>query len=58
MIDSEWRCGKCGRLLCTGRPKDVTIKCPRCGTYNHLRAGSPSGEPPDGQKPEKENEEG
>ncbi|WP_415714372.1 Com family DNA-binding transcriptional regulator [Maridesulfovibrio sp.] len=45
MRKNEFRCGKCNKLLATGIG-NLTIKCPRCGTLNHLRAMStnPNGE--------------
>ena len=48
------RCGKCHKLLAIGQATAITIKCPRCGTMNHLRALSPSSEPPDGRKLERD----
>ncbi|MEX3690076.1 Com family DNA-binding transcriptional regulator [Paraburkholderia sp. BR14263] len=36
----EIRCGKCRRKLATGRYLELTIKCPRCRTLNHLKATS------------------
>ncbi|WP_083844247.1 Com family DNA-binding transcriptional regulator [Pseudogulbenkiania sp. NH8B] len=36
------RCGHCARKLAEGRYIELSIKCPRCGTINHLRAASPS----------------
>lgn len=44
------RCARCGRKLGEGYALDFTIKCPRCGAYNHLRAERPFSEPHDGQK--------
>lgn len=37
----EARCAQCGRKLGEGYALDFTIKCPRCGAYNRLRAMSP-----------------
>ena len=35
------RCGECARLLAKAREFDeLQIKCPRCGTLNHLKAQS------------------
>lgn len=35
------RCGECARLLARARHYDeIQIKCPRCGTLNHLKAES------------------
>ncbi len=35
------RCGECARLLCkAGAFDEIQIKCPRCGTLNHLKAES------------------
>lgn len=44
----EIRCGHCNKLLGIGTARDLEIKCPRCGTLNHLRDASPSSEPCDG----------
>ncbi|WP_322080223.1 Com family DNA-binding transcriptional regulator [Burkholderia cenocepacia] len=35
------RCGQCRRKLASGRYIELSIKCPRCGVINHLRAASP-----------------
>lgn len=43
------RCAHCGRKLGEGYALDLTIKCPRCGAYNTLRAARPCSEPSDGQ---------
>jgi LSD1 subclass zinc finger protein len=32
----EIRCGGCNRLLGKGTAIDLEIKCPRCGTFNHV----------------------
>ncbi|MBU1002805.1 MAG: Com family DNA-binding transcriptional regulator [Proteobacteria bacterium] len=40
----EIRCAHCNRLLAKGRAISLAIKCPRCGTINHLRAESTSRE--------------
>ncbi|WP_082754540.1 Com family DNA-binding transcriptional regulator [Burkholderia savannae] len=34
------RCGQCRRKLATGRYIELSIKCPRCGAINHLKAES------------------
>ncbi|MFW5499575.1 MULTISPECIES: Com family DNA-binding transcriptional regulator [unclassified Maridesulfovibrio] len=41
-MKEEIRCGHCGRLLAKGHATDIEIKCPRCGTLNHLRTMSSS----------------
>ncbi|PTU71495.1 Com family DNA-binding transcriptional regulator [Chromobacterium haemolyticum] len=40
MFNPEIRCGQCGRKLASGRYIELTIKCPRCRTMNHLKAES------------------
>lgn len=40
----ELRCGNCRRLLARGEAIDLTIKCPRCGTLNHVRGATPNAE--------------
>ncbi|WP_446424107.1 Com family DNA-binding transcriptional regulator [Mailhella sp.] len=47
---NEIRCGHCNKLLGKGVALDLAIKCPRCGTINHLRNTNPNPEPHDGQK--------
>ena len=42
----EIRCGACSRKLGTGQFTLLQIKCPRCGTLNHLRATCPQPERP------------
>lgn len=37
----EIRCGACSRKLGEGIFTALTIKCPRCGAFNTLRAESP-----------------
>lgn len=37
----EVRCGNCNRLLAKGIALALTIKCPRCGAFNTVRAPSP-----------------
>lgn len=34
------RCGECNRKLGAGQYIQLNIKCPRCGTMNHLKAAS------------------
>jgi hypothetical protein len=38
--DTDLICGSCGLLLAEGivqgQIADVTLHCPRCGTYNHI----------------------
>lgn len=34
------RCGACARKLGAGVYSVLSIKCPRCGSFNHLRAES------------------
>lgn len=41
---NDIRCGQCRRKLATGRYIELQIKCPRCGTLNHLKAESLSPE--------------
>ncbi|WP_082793029.1 Com family DNA-binding transcriptional regulator [Collimonas pratensis] len=36
------RCGSCSRKLGEGEYITLSIKCPRCGTLNHLRATRPA----------------
>ncbi|WP_082806959.1 Com family DNA-binding transcriptional regulator [Collimonas pratensis] len=36
------RCGNCSRKLGEGEYIALSIKCPRCGTLNHLRAMRPA----------------
>ncbi len=43
----EIRCGHCKRKLAEAVFEQIAIKCPRCGTLNHLRAASPTPERPD-----------
>ncbi|NMM75397.1 hypothetical protein B2J88_20320 [Rhodococcus sp. SRB_17] len=38
----EIRCGACSRKLGEGVYTRLTIKCPRCGAINSLRAQSPT----------------
>jgi phage FluMu protein Com len=42
----EIRCGTCNRKLGAGEYRRLSIKCPRCGTLNQLRAESPEPERP------------
>ncbi|NDV18284.1 Com family DNA-binding transcriptional regulator [Pseudodesulfovibrio sp. JC047] len=39
-MKNEIRCGNCNRLLAKGQAVNLQIKCPRCGTLNHLKATS------------------
>jgi len=43
-MDKEIRCGNCNRLLAKGDALALTIKCPRCGQFNFVRATSPNAE--------------
>ncbi|MBI6854185.1 Com family DNA-binding transcriptional regulator [Pseudomonas cichorii] len=37
----DCRCNKCKRLLARlGEYTELQIKCPRCGTLNHVKAAS------------------
>lgn len=45
-MEKEIRCGNCNRLLARGYALALTIKCPRCGQFNHVRAKSPIAEGP------------
>jgi len=38
------RCGQCKRKLGEGEYLRLAIKCPRCGTMNHLRVENPEPE--------------
>ncbi len=49
------RCGSCRKLLAKALFTQIEIKCPRCGTYNSLRAGSSSS--PERPRASLENEE-
>lgn len=40
MLQQDIRCGQCRRKLATGFYIELQIKCPRCGTLNHLKAES------------------
>ncbi|MDO5623778.1 MAG: Com family DNA-binding transcriptional regulator [Pseudomonadota bacterium] len=42
------RCGHCSKKLAVGQFLSLQIKCPRCGTLNHLRADRPTPEPREG----------
>ncbi|MDP3324252.1 MAG: Com family DNA-binding transcriptional regulator [Hydrogenophaga sp.] len=55
---NEIRCGACSRKLATGQFIHLEIKCPRCGTLNHLRAESPSNERHRASSPEKGHDHG
>ena len=38
----DFRCGHCKRLLARmGENTELQIKCPRCGTLNHVKAVEP-----------------
>ncbi|MCQ4142854.1 Com family DNA-binding transcriptional regulator [Vogesella sp. AC12] len=39
-MKNDIRCGECRRKLAEGQYITLTIKCPRCGTMNHLKAES------------------
>lgn len=54
MKEQEVRCGQCQRKLAVGAFSVLQIKCPRCGTFNHLKAASLSPERPGASDPEKE----
>ncbi|WP_315383479.1 Com family DNA-binding transcriptional regulator [Microvirgula aerodenitrificans] len=57
-MNNDIRCGHCGRKLAEGEYISITIKCPRCGCLNHLKAaslhyerhGTPSQGIPDGHE--------
>ncbi|MBI6850959.1 Com family DNA-binding transcriptional regulator, partial [Pseudomonas syringae] len=37
----DYRCGQCKKLLARmGDYTELQIKCPRCGTLNHVKAAS------------------
>ncbi|KAB8037403.1 Com family DNA-binding transcriptional regulator [Janthinobacterium aquaticum] len=40
------RCGNCHKKLGMGEYTRLSIKCPRCGTLNDMRAASPAPERP------------
>ncbi|MGF6206759.1 Com family DNA-binding transcriptional regulator [Pseudomonas frederiksbergensis] len=43
---SDFRCGKCNRLLAKVQVLyQIQIKCPRCGTLNHVKTESISTSP-------------
>ena len=48
--DNEIRCGHCNKMLAKGTALDLSIKCPRCGTINIMRARRPGSEPHDGHR--------
>ncbi|WP_338794544.1 Com family DNA-binding transcriptional regulator [Acidovorax sp. DW039] len=48
----EIRCGTCARKLAEGVYALLIVKCPRCGTLNHLRAKSPPSERQGAPNPE------
>ena len=37
---NEIRCGKCNKKLAEANYIEISIKCPRCGTFNRLSATS------------------
>jgi phage FluMu protein Com len=39
MQRQEFRCGNCGKKLGEGRLISLSIKCSRCKTINHFKAG-------------------
>ena len=48
MLLHNVRCGQCARLLAKATDYyDLQIKCPRCGTFNHLKAASLSTDRPE-----------
>ncbi|MCL2876918.1 MAG: Com family DNA-binding transcriptional regulator [Betaproteobacteria bacterium] len=49
----EIRCGQCSKKLAEADYRHLSIKCPRCGTFNVLKAASPQPERP-GASPRKE----
>lgn len=51
MTTKDIRCGHCHRKLASGHYIELSIKCPRCGTLNHLRATSPTPEHPSVPEP-------
>lgn len=51
--DDPIRCGACGRKLAEGQYLRLSIKCPRCGTINHLRATRPTPERPRASSPKR-----
>ena len=48
--DNEIRCGHCNKMLAKGTALDLSIKYPRCGTINTMRAMRPGSEPHDGHR--------
>ncbi|MCL1961679.1 MAG: Com family DNA-binding transcriptional regulator [Desulfovibrionaceae bacterium] len=52
MQQQDIRCGACSRKLGAGKYTILQIKCPRCGTINHLRAARPEPAPPEGHSTE------
>jgi phage FluMu protein Com len=40
MERAELRCVTCGKLLGKGKAVDLSIKCPRCKTINHITGGA------------------
>ena len=41
MFNKEIRCGQCCKKLAEGIYSQLSIKCPRCKAFNHLKAESP-----------------
>ncbi|MGL6010862.1 MAG: Com family DNA-binding transcriptional regulator, partial [Shewanella oncorhynchi] len=39
------RCAQCHKKLAEGRYLELSIKCPRCGAFNHLKAPSLQSDP-------------
>jgi phage FluMu protein Com len=52
MQNEDIRCGACSRKLAEGQYPHISIKCPRCGTVNHLRAMRPEPAPREGHSTE------
>ena len=48
--DNEIRCGHCNKMLARGTALDLSIKGPRCGTINTMRAMRPGSAPHDGHR--------
>ena len=52
---TEIRCSNCNKLLAKGTALELSIKCPRCGTFNTIRADFTDPEPP--RRPKREGRE-
>ncbi|WP_374557835.1 Com family DNA-binding transcriptional regulator [Aquitalea pelogenes] len=39
-MNTDIRCGHCGRKMAEGQYITLSIKCPRCRTLNHFKATS------------------